>query len=103
MTQFYRLFIDSVLSFIVAWFGNLNLANMNRIGLLVKVASKVILGESSAAFWPLLLAVPKEGPRPYWTDLINPCRDSLSSYSTFRPWIQSSYLEDKKTVTSVGC
>lgn len=43
MTLFYRTFIESVLSFcIVTWFGNLNLADKNRLGRLVRVASKVI-------------------------------------------------------------
>lgn len=48
MTLFYRPFIESVLSFwIVAWFGNLNLADKNRLDRLVRVASKVI-GENQA-------------------------------------------------------
>lgn len=39
---FYRTFIDLVLSFcIVVWFGNLNLADKNRLGWLVRVASTV--------------------------------------------------------------
>ena len=42
MTLFYRSFIESVFMFcIVAWYGNLTLANKNRLGSLVKVASKV--------------------------------------------------------------
>ncbi len=43
MSLFYKQFIESVLSFcIVAWFGNLNLSNKNRLGSLVKVACKII-------------------------------------------------------------
>ena len=42
MTLFYRSFIESVLTFcIVAWFGNLNLTNKNRLGSLVKTAGKI--------------------------------------------------------------
>uniref|UniRef100_A0A8C1VBX2 VLIG-type G domain-containing protein n=1 Tax=Cyprinus carpio TaxID=7962 RepID=A0A8C1VBX2_CYPCA len=42
MTLFYRAFIESVLSFcIAAWFGSLSLTNKNRLGSLVKVASKI--------------------------------------------------------------
>ena len=42
MTLFYRSFIESVLMFcVVAWYGNLTLANKNRLANLVKVASKV--------------------------------------------------------------
>ena len=42
MSLFYRSFIESVLTFsIIAWFGNLSLANKNKLGRLVKVASKI--------------------------------------------------------------
>ena len=42
-TLFYRTFIESVLTFcVVVWFGNLNLADKNRLDRLVRVASKVI-------------------------------------------------------------
>ena len=42
MTLFYRSFIESVLMFcMVAWYGNLTLANTNRLGSLIKVASKI--------------------------------------------------------------
>jgi len=42
MTLFYRSFIESLLTFcIVAWFGNLNLYNKNRLDRLVKTAGKI--------------------------------------------------------------
>ena len=42
MTLFYRSFIESILTFcIVAWFGNLNLSNKNRLDCLVKTAGKI--------------------------------------------------------------
>lgn len=42
VTLFYRSFIESVFMFcIVAWYGNLTLANKNRLGSLIKVASKI--------------------------------------------------------------
>lgn len=42
MTLFYRASIESVLSFCIsAWFGSLSLINKNRLGSLVKVASRI--------------------------------------------------------------
>ncbi len=42
MTLFYRSFIESVLIFcIIAWYGNLTVANKNRLGSLINVASKI--------------------------------------------------------------
>lgn len=42
MTLFYKSFIHSVLMFcVIAWYGNLTLANKNCLGSLMKVASKI--------------------------------------------------------------
>ena len=42
MTLFYRSFIQSVLTFCsIAWFGNVNLSNKNRLNSLVKISSKI--------------------------------------------------------------
>lgn len=72
---FCRSFIESVLFFcIVAWFRNLNLANKNRLGWLVKVASKVI-GVSQLRLSDLQVLRKARA-----TVLITPCRGSMSSY-----------------------
>ena len=43
MSLFYESFIEAVLSLsVVVWFGNLNLAERNRLGRLVSIAGKVI-------------------------------------------------------------
>ena len=42
MTLFYKSFIESILTFcIIAWYGNLTLTTKNRLGSLVRVASKI--------------------------------------------------------------